>query len=139
MIAGSLLGIAAGKPSWPDIDTDKALPWVERKTGLSLAPGQAYAVRVALSLKASVITGWRIAAASLFLFAAANGAHAEDGAAVSGAAGLYAGAFAGFGKTANRIVDVAGFNERRLHSALGYMSPNRFEEKQSRKPVKPAA
>ena len=65
----------------------------------------------------------RIAAASLFLFAAANGAHAEDGAAVSGAAGLYAGAFAGFGKTANRIVDVAGFNERRLHSALGYMSP----------------
>ena len=58
VIAGSLLGIAAGKPSWPDIDTDKALPWAERKTGLSLAPGQAYAVRVALSLKASVITGW---------------------------------------------------------------------------------
>ena len=36
-----------------------------------------------------------------------------------------------------RFID--SYNERRLHSALGYMSPNRFEEKQSRKPVKSAA
>ena len=56
-IAGRLLGIAAGKPPWPHIDQEKALPWVERKTGLALAPGQADAVRVALSSKASVITG----------------------------------------------------------------------------------
>ena len=56
-IAGRLLGIAAGKLPWPYIDPDKALPWVERNTGLALAPGQADAVRVALSSKASVITG----------------------------------------------------------------------------------
>ena len=56
-IAGRLLGIAAGKPPWPYIDPDKALPWVERNTGLALAPGQADAVRVALSSKTSVITG----------------------------------------------------------------------------------
>ena len=57
-IAGrGLLRIAAGKLPWPDIDTDKALPWVERKTGLTLAPGQADAVRVALSSKVAVITG----------------------------------------------------------------------------------
>ena len=36
-----------------------------------------------------------------------------------------------------RFID--SYHERRLHSALGYMSPNRFEEKQSRKPVKSAA
>ena len=39
------------------IDVDRALPWVARKTGLSLAPGQAEAVRLALTSKAVVITG----------------------------------------------------------------------------------
>ena len=56
-IAERLLGIAAGQLPWPDVDTDKALPWAERRTGLTLAPGQADAVRVALSSKVAVITG----------------------------------------------------------------------------------
>ena len=56
-IAGRLLEIGAGKPSWPQIDPDKALPWVEKRTGLALAPGQADAVRTALASKVSVITG----------------------------------------------------------------------------------
>ena len=56
-IAERLHDIAAGKPSWPRIDADKALPWVERRTGLALAPGQADAVRTALASKVSVITG----------------------------------------------------------------------------------
>ena len=36
-----------------------------------------------------------------------------------------------------RFID--SYIERRLHSALGYLSPNRFEEEQSREPVKSAA
>ena len=36
-----------------------------------------------------------------------------------------------------RFID--SYNERRLHSALGYLSPNRYEEEQTRKPVKSAA
>ena len=56
-IAGRIIDIAAGNLPWPDIDPGKALPWVEGKTGLALAPGQADAVRAALSSKVSVITG----------------------------------------------------------------------------------
>ena len=56
-IAGRLGEIAGGGLPWSRIDPDKALPWVERRTGLALAPGQADAVRTALSSKVSVITG----------------------------------------------------------------------------------
>ena len=56
-IAERLLEIAAGSLPWSRIDPDKALPWVERKTGLALASGQADAVRTALDSKVSVITG----------------------------------------------------------------------------------
>ena len=56
-IAERLLRIAAGRLPWPGIDVERALPWVARKTGLSLAPGQAEAVRLALTSKAVVITG----------------------------------------------------------------------------------
>ena len=52
-IAGRLSIIAAGELPWPDIDVEKALPWVERKTGLVLAHGQADAVRLALTSKPS--------------------------------------------------------------------------------------
>ena len=50
-------GVAGGKPRWPYIDPAKALPCAERKTWRALAPDQADAARLALSSKASVITG----------------------------------------------------------------------------------
>ena len=56
-IAERLLAIAAGELPWPGIDVEKALPWVERKTRLTLAPGQAAAVRLALTSKTVVVTG----------------------------------------------------------------------------------
>ena len=57
VIAERLLRIGAGRPPWPDIDADKALPWVEQRTGLSLAESQTDAVRLALTSKAMVVTG----------------------------------------------------------------------------------
>ncbi len=56
-IAERFLRIAGGKLPWPDIDAAKAVPWVERTIGLSLAPSQANAVRQALISKAFIITG----------------------------------------------------------------------------------
>ena len=46
-----------GTPPWPLIDPVKALPWVEAQLGVTLAPGQRDAVRLALSSKVLVITG----------------------------------------------------------------------------------
>ena len=56
-IAERLHRIAAGPLPWPRIDADKALPWIERRTGLELAPSQIGAIRLALASKVLVITG----------------------------------------------------------------------------------
>jgi exodeoxyribonuclease V alpha subunit len=56
-IAERLKALAAGSPPWPAIDADKAIPWVEQRTGLALADSQKAAIRVALAAKMLVITG----------------------------------------------------------------------------------
>ena len=57
VIAERLQRLANGKLPWPHIDPPKALPWVEQQTGLSLAPSQVAAIRLALLSKVMVITG----------------------------------------------------------------------------------
>lgn len=56
-IADQLKRIQRGALPWPVIDADKALPWIEQKTGLSLAESQAEAIRLAVKSKTMVITG----------------------------------------------------------------------------------
>ncbi|CAO4165194.1 SF1B family DNA helicase RecD2 [Methylorubrum extorquens] len=57
VIAERLLRRNQGKPPWQEIELAKALPWVEGKTGKSLSPSQAEAVRLVLGAKLAVITG----------------------------------------------------------------------------------
>jgi exodeoxyribonuclease V alpha subunit len=57
VIAERLLRHNQGKPPWQEIELAKALPWVEGKTGKSLSPSQAEAVRLVLGAKLAVITG----------------------------------------------------------------------------------
>jgi exodeoxyribonuclease V alpha subunit len=57
VIAERLRILVSGAPPWPSIDAAKAIPWVERRTGLQLAESQREAVRLALSSKVLVITG----------------------------------------------------------------------------------
>lgn len=51
----SLNRLRSRSPPWDEIDADKALRWVEGKTGLTLSASQVEAVRLALSSKALVI------------------------------------------------------------------------------------
>jgi exodeoxyribonuclease V alpha subunit len=57
VIAGRLLQLVNGKLPWPYIDPEKALPWIEAKTGVTLASSQVKAIRLALLSKVLVITG----------------------------------------------------------------------------------
>jgi len=56
-IAERLRTLSAGRLPWPAIDTAKAIPWVEGRTGLKLAESQVQALRLALVSKVLVITG----------------------------------------------------------------------------------
>src|SRR3954466_6557437 len=57
VIAARLHVLASGQPPWPAIDTSKAVPWVESRTGLILADSQKEALGLAVASKALVITG----------------------------------------------------------------------------------
>jgi exodeoxyribonuclease V alpha subunit len=56
-IAERLGELSLGRPSWPPIEAERAIPWVESRTGLVLADSQRAAVRLALASKVLVITG----------------------------------------------------------------------------------
>ena len=57
VIAERLSRLATGALPWPYIDPQRALPWIEARTGLTLANSQAEAIRLALLSKVLVITG----------------------------------------------------------------------------------
>jgi exodeoxyribonuclease V alpha subunit len=56
-VAERLLTLANGPLPWPWIAPEKALPWIELRTSLTLAESQTAAVRLALMTKVLVITG----------------------------------------------------------------------------------
>jgi exodeoxyribonuclease V alpha subunit len=56
-IAARIRSLAAGQVAWKPVDADKAIPWVEARLSMTLAPTQTEAVRLALSSKFLVITG----------------------------------------------------------------------------------
>ena len=56
-VADRLLSLAQGSPPWPAIDAEKAIPWVEKRTGKMLAASQRAAIGMALQAKVAVVTG----------------------------------------------------------------------------------
>lgn len=57
VIAERMTRLVNGTLPWPFIDPEKALPWIEQKTGLSMAESQIAAIRLSLLSKVLVITG----------------------------------------------------------------------------------
>jgi len=56
-VAGHLTRLLGASLPWDQIDTRKAIPWVEAQTGLQLSPSQRQAVSSAVNGKVTVITG----------------------------------------------------------------------------------
>lgn len=56
-IAELLHGLLRGPRPWPEIDANKAIPWIEKQTHLTLAESQKKAVCTAFASKVMVITG----------------------------------------------------------------------------------
>ncbi len=56
-VAGSLRRLLRGAPPWGSIAIDRAIAWVEERTGLRLAPSQRDAAALALGSKVVVVTG----------------------------------------------------------------------------------
>lgn len=56
-VAGSIKRLLDGHTPWGCVEPNKAIPWVEQKTCLTLSPSQQQAVKLALTSKLLVITG----------------------------------------------------------------------------------
>ncbi|WP_414475702.1 ATP-dependent RecD-like DNA helicase [Microvirga sp. M2] len=56
-IASRLIERASRPPPWPEVDLEKAIPWVENRTGKTLAASQREALKLVLGSNLSVVTG----------------------------------------------------------------------------------
>src|ERR1035437_10238906 len=109
VIAERIQRLANGTLPWPHIDPEKALPWIEQKTGLSLAQSQVAATRLALLSKVLVITGGpgggKPTSVNAFLrFLAAKGARLLLCALT--------------GRAAKRMTEATGFEAKTIHRLL---------------------
>ncbi|HEY5653794.1 MAG TPA: AAA family ATPase, partial [Pontiella sp.] len=56
-LAKRLKSLASGEHPCPEINFEKALSWVQKKSGIELAPAQRYALKTSIESKVMVITG----------------------------------------------------------------------------------
>ena len=108
-IAGRLDRIAAGPLPWPRIDPERALPWIERRIGLTLAPSQSAAVRLALASKVLVITGGPGVGKTTIVNAILR---------ILAARGANLVLCAPTGRAARRMTEASGFEARTIHRLL---------------------
>jgi exodeoxyribonuclease V alpha subunit len=109
VIADRLLRLAYGALPWPEIDPEKALPWIEQKTGLSLAESQAAAIRLALMSKVLLITGGPGVGKTTIVNAILR---------ILSAKGVGLLLCAPTGRAAKRMTEATGFEAKTIHRLL---------------------
>ena len=108
-IADRMHRISSGSLPWPPIDPDKALAWIERRVGLTLAPSQSKAVRLALYSKVLVITGGPGVGKTTIVNAILR---------ILDAKGARLLLCAPTGRAARRMTETSGFEARTIHRLL---------------------
>ena len=108
-IAQDLLRLSAGALPWPAIDAERALPWIEAKTGLTLAGSQAEAIRLALRSKVLVITGGPGVGKTTIVNAILR---------ILAAKGTVIQLCAPTGRAARRMTEATGFPAKTIHRLL---------------------
>ncbi|MFL5257497.1 MAG: ATP-dependent RecD-like DNA helicase [Rhodopila sp.] len=109
VIVERLRRLVAAPVPWPFIDSDKALPWIEQKTGLALAETQAAAIRLALASKVLVITGGPGVGKTTIVKAILR---------ILAAKGVRLLLCAPTGRAAKRMTEAAGFEAKTIHRLL---------------------
>lgn len=108
-VAERLKRLSSGPPPWPEIDTDKALPWVQARTGLTLAPSQQAALAQALRSKVLVITGGPGVGKTTLVNSILRVLAAKDVRILLGAP---------TGRAAKRMAETTGLEAKTLHRLL---------------------
>jgi exodeoxyribonuclease V alpha subunit len=108
-IAERIRRLANGTLPWPYIDPEKALPWVEQKTGLTLADSQITAIRLALLSKVLVITGGPGVGKTTIVNSILR---------ILSAKGVGLSLCAPTGRAAKRMTEATGFEAKTIHRLL---------------------
>ena len=109
VIAERIQELLNGTLPWATIDPDKALPWIEQKTGLALAPSQVAAIRLALMSKVLVITGGPGVGKTTIVNAILR---------ILAAKGVDLLLCAPTGRAAKRMTEATGFEAKTIHRLL---------------------
>ena len=109
VIAERIRSLANGRLPWPYIDPEKALPWIEQKTGLSLAESQAAAIRQALLAKVFIITGGPGVGKTTIVNSMLR---------ILAAKGVGLSLCAPTGRAAKRMTEATGFEAKTIHRLL---------------------